>query len=287
MARRDGLPTKREMFVDFSADTHSAYVETCEYEFSAPMMPAYHGKPLSAIHACYVRETAEPALSTSVMVEALVIRPISLDDVDILAERRGLSSIEAGRYRRLALALSATAIRTGLRIGLILPPEGIVSVYSTYSEDGGVSKRVNTLTRPPGKISLAGAKYFAGEVAQYASLLSEELLFDEDDEAFYADDDSGDYNDSGEISHQLTLATTPDLPLNNYESTEFLFAYRQQLFEEREEAVRYLQNMTNMNLSGNIAERAAEQLRKIEAAIQRVQYILGHRLRRNPPGLMP
>ncbi len=282
MARRDGLPTKREMFVDFSADTHRAYVETCEYEFSAPMMPAYHGKSLSAIHACYVRETAEPALSTSVMVEALVIRPISLDDVDILAKRRGLSSIEAGRYRRLALALSATAIRTGLRIGLVLPPEGIVSVYSTYSEGGGVSERFNTLTRPPGKISLAGAKYFAGEVAQYASLLNEEPLFHEGD-----DDDSGDYDDSGEISHQLALAMTPDLPLNNYESTEFLFSYRQQLFEEREEAIRYLQNMTNRGLSSSIAGRAAEELRKIEVAIQRVQYILGHRLRRSPPGLMP
>jgi hypothetical protein len=273
MPRRDGHATNREKLSDFTIASRDLFVTLYNIDFQEHFPRAFEDKPLNSL-GVYVLKQYFPhdRLRTSIQKEGLTISPLQQFDVDIMRhnclQTRHFPPDVFDYYETIASRIADVAIRTGLDISNIIPPNGVIADYTAHFPDRPRC-HVGTLKDMPNKQIIASALYFVDEahqcaVSEHPSLPLEERVRKAKKE-----------NNDGIITHSFRIEIRPEVPLNGYESTQFLGQYRDTMIQWHREAIRYIEKSSH--LSKTLLDGFKKQAAEYKAAADRAQAILDDR----------
>ncbi len=214
----DGFSTKAEILADFRCASRQIFVEAFADEENLPA--GFEGKPLSSL--CLVAGTAtqQPTLGrVTMLTEMLIVQPIDKRISSTLDVHPSFSKLPLDvkeRYGKIGVGMGEIALSKGLAIDPVLPMEAINATYmARLSDDSRVM--VGVFDKPGPRMPLVTAKYFAEEALEFVRL--NPSIQDEDTQ-------------NRRLHYEFDFEITPDLPLNGYETREFLLEYRRALVNE-------------------------------------------------------
>lgn len=223
MARKDGIPTNREMQVDVTTAAHGIFVAAFERAVESDMPPAYSDKPLSLLEfkAGKTYEVNDDT-SQTYQREQLLIVPISKSSAGSLVDNemfRDAPTDVLDLYRAIATGIADVNISPSLHLRDELPPEGVEFDY-TASLTNGRERHASTFRERAAKQSLTAASYLAEEIANYVH--SDEFDIPRRTRAFKKAMGSTGVTGYTGIEHVFSFRFDPSLPINGHESKRFI-----------------------------------------------------------------
>jgi hypothetical protein len=219
------------MLREFSAASHKVFITAYERELEGALPDSFQDKPLRYL-ALNLRQGPLDQTQT-VISEELNITMLSVDEAESLPYNYTCARYPEellNRYVEVSKAVAQVALSDTLVIADTLPVEGIDANYVlTYAN--GKSRHISSFKEKPSKQSIASGAYFAQEAQQYVE--SNKLFRTPSQNVAQRLMDiarNGKTEDTRIMSHRFEFAITPDLPLNGYESRQFLEHYANTMF---------------------------------------------------------
>ncbi len=227
MSRSDGLPTNREMLVDFNAFTCDIYASAFERTVANGMPPAFEGKSLAHLLYGYAKSYPKDAHSPvphPIAHEKLKVSPLEAALVPYFEHDPAMQDIPADvlqRYKFIAATLLQTELQPGISIRETLPLEAVDADYSVWFFNTRRTRHVSTYKERPAKQTIASGVVFAEEALDFVK--SDGFDADPIDLLFR------DGPDQPIVRHGFRFSLIPELALNGQESTDFLDRYSREM----------------------------------------------------------
>lgn len=276
MPRKDGLPTNRELQMDFTASARDVFVATFErsLESKISLNPAYEDKPLSHLFVTFrQKHRTNPSTPTQIYRESLRIAPLQVLTAVGLEQGpygqgnelfRGADNSVIEFYRKTADAIADTAITDSFQFGQLTS----TAIEANWTADrdpyGSKVYHAGTFRERPRKMSLVSAKIFAEGARAYV---------DSDDFDKPLDVRGADYilglretNPLFDIDHFIGLNIDTNLPLNGHESQRFIQTYLEQMTTNATKVEAQVDRLTNLGAPDVILNERKEYLARLKKA---------------------
>jgi hypothetical protein len=235
MPRRDGLPTNREMVVDFNNLSRTAYIDAYNNITEYGLPAALEDKPLDTLYLNVTKKVPTfMRTSSGVTGEQLLVDPLQEHHVDFMTYTLGFQDTPEDvvrHYRDIAQRIGETTLHIGLDIAAILPPEGINADYTAFYPTGK-TRHISTFKEKPSKLSISAGKFFAEQAIQSINTPPDAEDFDITDFSKVIERIEKIFDQSGTFEHGFSLQMVPNLPLNGYESKAFLNTYANRMLDK-------------------------------------------------------
>lgn len=267
MPRRDGLPTNREMVVDFNGLSRTAYIDAYNRITEDGFPTAFEDKPLDAMFL-RVTKTVPSNLRVEggVTGEQLEVETLREEHVGFMTDTLGFQDTPEdvlAHYYNVAHLIGRTTLHSGLDIAAVLPSEGVNAGY-TANYSNGRTHHISTFKEKPFKASIAAGKYFAEQAVQDINITDLSKLRDSN-----TIEQAG-----GTFRHIFLLRMIPNLPLNGHESKSFLNAYANNMLDETMNRAEKLERIKALGAPEAIVERAQDACEDAQSSYDRVQGLL-------------
>lgn len=277
MPRRDGLPTNREMVVEFNDLSRTAFVDAYNRTAEDGLPDAYQDKPLDALYLRSQKRVPEiMRIDGGVVAEELLVNPLHEDDVDMIPHTLGFRDTPEdviSHYRAIARRIGDTTLHSGLDIATVLPPEGVDASYTAYYA-GGRTRHIATFKEKPSKASIAAGKYFAEQVIHDINAPSSDPDIDVTDLSQVAEHLRQMSEQGGTIEHFLSFRKVPNLPLNGHESRAFLNAYANRMLDSARYNAEKLAKMRDLGAPDIVVASVQNVYNSANASYLRAQELL-------------
>lgn len=280
MPRRDGLPTNRELQLDFTAKARDVFVTAAERELEGKITPLFEDKPLDHLRLTLSRKyNAAANPEVHIYSEHLDIEPLPLELATNLAYSQGLGGYghdgnelfrgvgdeELQRYEEVARTIGGAALTSSLRFrSAMLTSRAVNAVlYTQKGPDSPIWCRAGSFTERTSKKNLTLAQDFAEDATAYVT--SDDFAASKDRRLAEAVLGQREYNPY-DIYHRFNLRITPELPLNGHEPERFIHSYHQRMAERVEVLQLRLEQHRRMGASQSYVDDLAEQLDRYQKA---------------------
>jgi hypothetical protein len=273
MPRPDGFATNTELMSLYEQRGRDLFVEAYEQSHEQQFDRLYEGKPLSYLSLVITRGVPAEAIKqgpkTGLIQEQLILH--ASDDVEILgAQLRWREHPEIIQVREATARKVGNMVLTGSFKASSLSNEAIRTEYIAHFNDNRI-RTVSTDYDKPAKMTLLGALGFVEDAdgyvqsAEYTRPFVSRLIA----LANLASDDP-----SRVIRHKWTLAMYPDLPLNGFESVEFLEQYRDAMNTLVENNTARLLQSKKINLPAALLSSTERVIAEATAAAERAMSMI-------------
>lgn len=279
MSRRDGFPTNREYQVDFTYKARDIYVAAAEHQLEAKIPDALKDKPLSFVELIATRKNRlRLEDDRAIVTEKLYIAPLSPPTAEMLSHNELFERSETyviDQYIQLAHTMASTALIDTVRFGETIPGNGVEAEYTATSTNGR-SRSAGTFRERASKQSLVAANYFADEVIEY--LKSEEgktpISRRKDDHIVsLINGESSDF--PHQIKHYFTLPIRIGIPLNGYESPQYLQTLAAEMDKFVTIRTNRLERIRALGAPGILIEHENRMIKEAQATLDDARRYLG------------
>lgn len=270
MPRRDEFYTNQQMLIDFNAESHEVLVSAYENQLGDRIPDALNGKPLNAISLYVTKRLVHADIEEDVIRnQELNVRPLckqDTEDMKVHLSLRERPQDVQNHYANIAARIADISIDHNLGLRALIPVEGIIANYTARLTDSpyGPTRHVGTLKEKPTKVSLALGKTFADEASTYVRSRAFVLASIVPSVAYLLSD----------TTHRFGLEMRTDIPLNGYESKEWLNAYANKMFAKETTSGTNLERMKALRVPDAIVDSLQIRYDEIVAALRRVEEIL-------------
>jgi hypothetical protein len=235
MPRRDGLPTNREMVVDFNALSRTAYIDTYNHITDDGLPAALEDKPLDSLYLNAIKKIPTfLRTSDGVTSEQLLVDPLQEHHVDFMTYTLGFQDTPEDvvqHYRDIAQRIGKTTLHSGLDIAAALPLGGINADYTAFYPTGK-TRHISTFKEKPSKSSIAAGKFFAKQAIESINTPPDAEDFDITNFSKVVEHIKSLFEQNGTLELGFSLQMVPNLPLNGHESKAFLNNYANRMLDK-------------------------------------------------------
>lgn len=225
MPKNEGLPTNRELQVQFTAGARDIFVAAAERRLQhkvSEFEPWALGKPLDHLQLilCKRHRIIDSPGRAGSFEERLLITPLQPDGADELFDGDKEEHLR-DYYRRIAGAMTSTAITDTLRFSNLTSSMVDATWSVSHSADDSDRGRMSSFMKQPTRQNLVRANRFVEAAIRYTRHSS---LFDKDSLVRKDEYNLGfsEIDPAYAMRHDFYLSVTPRLPISGLESQEFI-----------------------------------------------------------------